>query len=604
MLFLILPEFNQIMTRASAKQKNQSLWSVKEPWNERERLARELNVPTLVTQLLYNRGIDNAPEARSFLKPNLGNLIDPEKLIGIKKAVGRIRKALSDKEKIVIYGDYDVDGVAGLSILWQCFMVAGHDVEFYVPHRLDEGYGLNIEAIRQLADKGAKLIITVDCGVSANQAADEAAALGVDLIITDHHKIEGEPAPAVAVVHPNLPGQDYENHNLCGAGAAFKLAWALAQEFSGKKKVSDEFRQFLISATSLAALGTVADVVPLTGENRIIASYGIQAIRNSANNGLKALLTAAGLDNAQLNSVDLAYKLAPRLNAAGRMGHARLAVELFTRSSPARAEEIANYLESQNRLRQKVEKEITEEALGQVKALGMDSDDTYGIVLAGENWHAGVIGIVASRIVDVYHRPTIIISIADDKGMGSCRSIKGFDIYKALQGCGEHLIKFGGHAMAAGLTVEPNKIADLRKAFDDYAGLLLTKDDVVKKMNIDAEVSINQLDLPALNAVGMLGPFGAGNPSVRLVARNLKLVGAPRRIGAKGDHLAMTVTDSANSNPQMRPGAMMRAVAFGMGKLEKKLIDADSFDLAFEPTINRFNGNETVEMMVKDIIIR
>ena len=273
---------------------------------------------------------------RWFLQPSMNNLIEPGRLSGMAAAVKRIREAMRDAEKIVLYGDYDVDGIAGVSILWQCLKLAGTEVEYYVPHRLDEGYGLNVEAIEELAGRGTKLIVTVDCGVTAQGPAARAAELGVDLIITDHHAIEGELPPAVSVVHPCLAGGDYPNEYLCGAGVAFKLAWGLAQEFSGAKKVSSEFREFLVSALGLAALATIADVVPLVGENRTIAQFGLSGLAGSSDKGIRALIRAAGLDGERLSSSDVGFRLGPRLNAAGRMGHARLAVELFTNSTEER----------------------------------------------------------------------------------------------------------------------------------------------------------------------------------------------------------------------------------------------------------------------------
>ncbi|MBN1436512.1 MAG: single-stranded-DNA-specific exonuclease RecJ [Sedimentisphaerales bacterium] len=583
------------------KQHQTRQWRVRPAWQGAGRLAREIGISPLVAQLLYNRGIDEPTVARQFLQPSLSDLADPAGFLGIDTAVQRIRHAIENDEKIVIYGDYDVDGIVGTSILWHCLRLAGKEVDFYVPHRIDEGYGLNVEAIGDLAQRGTNLIITVDCGVTAVEPARLAAEAGMDIIITDHHQIESELPQAVAVVHPNLPNQNYSNKNLCGAGVAFKLAWAIAQEFSGAKKVSDEFREFLISATALVALGTIADVVPLTGENRVLAKYGMQALAASEDKAIKALIAASGLTGAKLDSSDIGFRLAPRLNAAGRMGHARLAVELFTKSNENQAREIARYLEGQNQHRQRVEKTIAEEALEQVKALGMDDEKWSGLVLAGENWHGGVIGIVASRVVDRYHRPTIVISVQGDKAMGSCRSVPGVNMVEALQGCSEHLQGFGGHAMAAGLTLAPESIDNFRAAFNDYITNNSHADDLVPTLDIDAEVTLADLTLPAVQMINKLGPFGAGNPQARLVARNLRLVGQPRRMGKKNEHLQFNVAAPNDPDAQLRPGGILRVVAFSKAKTwEKKLIQAQSIDLAFEPLINRFNGNTTVELIAED----
>jgi len=592
------------MSKAAVKKTMEQVhWRVKPLWNDREEMASKLQAPNLVAQLLYNRGISELDQAKKFLQPSLKELIEPQHFTGIDSAVERISQALQTGEKIVLYGDYDVDGITGVAILWHCLKLAGVDVDYYVPHRIEEGYGLNPESIRQLADKGTQLIITVDCGISAHQCADLAADLGVDLIITDHHHFEDTLPQAVAVVHPDLPGEKYPNKSLCGAGVAFKLAWALARKFSGATKVKREFRDFLISATGLAALGTIADVVPLQGENRILARFGLEGLAVSEDIGIKALIGAAGLTGARLDSFDIGFKLAPRLNAAGRMGHARLAVELFTRAGAERAREIAQYLESQNRQRQKVEKDIAADAIGQVADLGMNDPQWRGIVTAGTQWHGGVIGIVASRIVDKFHRPTVVISLQDGKALGSCRSIAGFDIFRALHACRDLLLEYGGHSMAAGLSLEPEKIEAFRAAFNEYACQVLSGDDLQPTLEIDAEVSLSELNLKTVELIERLGPFGAGNPKIILVARDLRLVAPPRKIGSKGDHLQLTVAPRNDQQAHLTPGGVIRAVAFGKARWEKKLLDAESFDLAFQPVINHFNGNTTVEMIVKDLLL-
>ena len=401
-------------------------------------------------------------------------------------------------------------------------------------------------------------------------------------------------------MHPLLENQNYPNKNLCGAAVAFKLAWAIAQQLSGAKKVSPAFRDFLLNATSFAALGTIADVVPLLGENRALAKFGLQGLAHSQNIGIKAIIKAARLEGAKLDSTDIGFQLAPRLNAAGRMGHARLAAELFTGADENTADEIAKYLESQNNLRKKVEKDITAQAIEQLKSLKMDQPDCHGIVLAGENWHAGVIGIVASRIIDQFYRPTIIISIQQDKATGSCRSIEGFDITSALNACSKHLVRFGGHHMAAGITLELQNIENFRNAFCQYLKENLPPDQLIKKIHIDAEITIDQLTLDLLNTINKMAPFGRSNPTPLLMATNLKLIGPPRKMGKKSDHLQFTVAQKNDPDPISQPGRILRTVAFHKAKWEKKLLDADSFDLIFEPKINHFNGRTTVELIARD----
>ena len=586
---------------AGTKVNDAAAWRVKPAWAGREALARQLRVPALVAQLLHNRGVSELEQARRFLQPTLNDLIDPAELGGMADAIRRIRQAMAEGEKIVLYGDYDVDGIAGVAILWHCLRLAGVEAEYYVPHRLEEGYGVNEEAVRQLAGQGAKLIVTVDCGVGALASAALARELGVDMVVTDHHRLSG-PLPEVsAVVHPDLPGSSYGNKDLCGAGVAFKLAWGLAQSLSQSQRVGSDFREFLVSATGLAALGTVADVSSLTGENRSLAYHGLAGLAASTNVGIQALIEAAGLGGAKLDSFDIGFKLAPRLNAAGRMGHARLAVELFTRSGPARAQEIASYLENQNRQRQQVEKELTGVALDQVGALGMDKKAWRGIVVAGENWHGGVIGIVASRLVDRYYRPTVVISVQGDEAMGSCRSIEGFDICAALGACGEHLSSYGGHAMAAGLRLETGRIEPFREAFNREAQARLGQEALGRWLEVDAEVELTELSLPTVEMIERLGPFGSGNPKVHLAGRRLCLAGPCRRMGQRGDHLQLLVAGKDDATAHLRPGGVLRAVAFGKAKWEKVLADAECFDMVFQPVINRFKGNTTVEMIVEDL---
>ena len=487
-------------------------------------LAARLKTSPLIAQLLLTRGYSDPADCRRFIRPSLGDLHKPILLPGLAKAAERVAKAIRDGDKIVIYGDYDVDGITATAILWHAIKVLGGTVDFYIPHRIDEGYGLNAEAITQICDAGAKLILTVDCGVTAIEQAMVAAGRGVDLIITDHHEwheregdesgevgggdvgggevggrrdagatvlvtdalptapppylptaLLGPTAPlssphlpdCFALVHPRLPTADapYPNPVLCGAGVAFKLAWGIGMAVCGSEKVSDAFRAFLLDATALAALGTIADVVPLVGENRALAHFGLGGLKESKLVGLRALIASAGLTGQNLSSFDVGFKLAPRLNACGRMGHARLAVEMLTSADEAKAGEIAQYLEQQNRLRQVMERKIVAQAVEQVTERGFDKDDQCAIVLGHAEWHPGVIGIVASRIVERYHRPAVMVALNNGHGQGSGRSIAGFHLARALHACRQHLDAHGGHEMAAGLKVRTENFEAFRDAF-------------------------------------------------------------------------------------------------------------------------------------------
>ncbi len=580
---------------AKKKINRETIWHIKEKWQQRDSMASALGIAPFIAQLLFNRGVDNVDSGREFLSPKLNALHEPELMAGTKTAVARIREALENDEKVVIYGDYDVDGTTGTAILWHCLKLAGKEVDFYVPHRIDEGYGLHSDAVKQLSEDGYSLMITVDCAITAVEPVKLAKSLGMDVIITDHHTPPAELPPATAIVHPNLPGESYPNPDLCGSGVAYKLAWAIAKQFSGGQKVLPRFREFLLAATSLAALGTIGDVVPLVGENRALTTWGINGLLNSQNPGIRALMEKAGLDK-NLTSRDVAFLLAPRLNAAGRLGHARLAIELFTTESETKAQQIANYLDQQNKDRQKIEKKIVEDACTKINAAGWNKNEWKVLVIDEENWHSGVVGIVAGRILDKYHKPTIVLT-ANEKGYyhGSARSIDGFNIYNALDACKEHLIEFGGHAKAAGMKVAPEKIHDFRLALNQYASEHLNEEDIKKIINIDTETKLHELTYNAINNLSRLEPIGEGNPRVILAARGLQLVGPPRKMGKAGEHLSMLVKDPTRDN------LTMRAVAFKMADLEKTLIDAQTIDIAFSPKLNHFNGNTTVEMMVEDI---
>ncbi len=557
-------------------------------------LAQSLKISPLVAQVLINRGITETTEGNVFLHPKLTELIRPDQMPGIEPAVRRIRQAIDSKEKITIYGDYDVDGITGVSILWELLTLLGAEVDFYIPHRVDEGYGLNIDAVRSLAEAGTGLVVTVDCGITACAAADIAKELGMDLIITDHHRPEATLPEAVALVHPIL-NESYPNQDSAGAMVAYKLAWAIADEFSHGPRLDPKLRDFMLNATSLAAMGTVADVVDLRGENRILTSFGLQALPESKLCGLQALIATAGLTGKGLDSYSIGFRLAPMLNAAGRMGHARLAVELMTSTSEMRAMQIAEYLKNQNTQRQQCERKIVKQACQMVVEKGLNHPDRRSIVLASEGWHSGVIGIVASRLVDKFYRPAIVINISPGEGgtgQGSARSIPGFCLLSAIKACSSHLTSFGGHAMAAGLKIEPDKIDGFTADFEAYATDNLHETDVVAKLHIDALAPLQQFSREAVGQLEMLGPFGQGNPKPVFATKGVRLASAPRRVGAKSDHLQFAITDNTGS---------IRCVGFRMGHLEKKMLEKDCFDVAYEAQINHYNGNTNVEFIAVDI---
>jgi single-stranded-DNA-specific exonuclease len=565
-------------------------WIVSSPWENRDAAAARWQVPPIVAQIMFNRGIEMHDDPADFLVPQLRNLIPPEKLAGASEAAAQIVQAVRSNKKIVLYGDYDVDGMTGVAILWHVLTLAGANVAFYIPHRIEEGYGLNCDALRSLLTDGAEVIISVDCGVTAVDAAKLVAGAGATLIITDHHQF-GQPLPSETIlVHPALD-EAYGNPHLCGAGVAFKLAWAVAKELCNADKVSEPYRTFLRDALALAALGTIADIVPLTGENRIIARHGLALVTTTPFVGLQALLETSGLVGGKLSAYDVGFKLGPRLNAVGRMGHARLGVELLTRADANRAREIALYLDDQNRTRRATERKITTQAREIIEQKSMGGDAQRAIVLAHEGWHAGVIGIVASRIVGLFHRPTVLISLDGDEGQGSARSITGFDLAASLTQCSDLLLAHGGHPMAAGLKIRTDKVDEFAGRFIEIANKTLTARDMCETLRIDAEVPLGELDVPTAEALEGLGPFGVGNPKPRLSTDWVELAAEPRCVGQGGNHLQATLSDGRS---------VLKAIGFGKGDVIDELKLHRRCKVAFQPLINDYNGRRTVEMQALD----
>jgi single-stranded-DNA-specific exonuclease len=575
-------------------------WKIDSPNIAAADLAQRLKISPIVAQILLSRGISDFENAQAFLRPSLLALADPNLLPGLTDAAQRIAGAIRDREKIVIYGDYDVDGITATSILWHAITLLGGVVDTYIPHRIDEGYGLNAEALGQIIDGGAKLIVTVDCGITAIEPARIARQRGVDLIITDHHHWHGDPPmlpDCRGIVHPRLarngagPDQAYPNPHLCGAGVAFKLAWGIGQAIGGAVRVSESFRGFLLEATALAALGTIADVVPLVGENRVLAHFGLSGLTHSKLTGIRALIESAALTGKSLDTYDVGFLLAPRLNACGRLGHAALAVEMLTTAGEARAREIAAYLESQNRARQTVEKQILEQALAQIESNGWGGDGSRALVLAAEGWHAGVIGIVASRIVDRYCRPTVMIALCNGQGQGSARSIAGFHLAHAMESCGQYLLAYGGHEMAAGLKIETGRVDDFRQAFCRVADSLVTDEMLVPQLRVECSADLPEITETLVSDLQRLGPFGHGNRKPTLCLDHAIVAGSPRRVGKTGDHLQLMVKQKRQT---------IRCIAFGAGDMMDKLTSGASIRLAVEPCINEFNGRRSVELHVKD----
>ena len=576
-------------------------WRLVEPV-EVDRLARALRVDPLVAQLLASRGVDDADAARVFLDPKLTHLHDPAKLAGCARAAERLVEAVRGGEPIAIYGDYDVDGVTATAILFHIIRAAdpNADVRRYVPHRIDEGYGLNPDAVAQLADEGARVIISVDCGITAVGPAAIAKEHGVDLIITDHHEpnADGSMPDAYATVHPALDceatGEPYPWRDLCGAGVAYKIAWQFARTWCGSDRVTEKFRDTLIDLLSLAALGTVADVVPLVDENRAITIFGLRRIKQTPLVGLNALIDASRLRDEKIDSYHVGFVLGPRLNACGRMGHAKEAVDLLTDAPPPEAEAIAETLTGINDERRATERKIFEQAVALVDSNGYDSDECRAIVLGDDDWHPGVVGIVCSRLVEKFGRPTVLVNTSGDQAGGSARSIDGFSIVDAFTACAEHLDRYGGHAMAAGLKLPTKNLDAFRDAMIAYAAQLLEPEDLVPLLNIDAEVGLDAITVGVGEQLERLAPFGRSNPAPVVLIRNANLKQAATTMGKEARHLCMNIEQD---------GRWLRCIAWNMGELAAKLPAGTRIDLAGQLKLNRYRGRVSVEMVIDDLRI-
>lgn len=549
--------------------------------------------------MLGARGISDP----DFLAPSLNHLHDPSLLPGIDRAAERILAALQRHERVVVYADYDVDGVSAAAILWHTIRAIDPDaqVSTYLPHRLEEGYGLNSEAIAKLCETN-DLIISVDCGVTAVEPAKIARDRKIDLIITDHHTPPTDKSrlpDAFSIVHPAIPGQSpYPFPDLCGAGVAFKLAWRLATLHGQSEKAPPPFRRLLVELLALAAMGVIADVVSLRGENRVIARFGLEQIRRSALVGVQALRDESGIGEDSIDAADIGFRLAPRLNAIGRLGHAREALELLTTADAARAGEIARSLTEWNDERRKTESLITRQAETRAIEAGMTSGEHRAIVLSDPSWHRGVVGICCSRLVGKFHRPTILLQRDGDLCHGSARSIDGFDLHEALCACSEHLESFGGHAMAAGMRLRFDRLEAFTSAFVAHANNKLVPQDLTRRVFIDAECEPGALSLAAAEDLGRLAPFGRENNKPLLLIRGARVAAAPRMLGSTGKHLTFDIEGS-------RPALRIKCWNWTGTLAEAGILirPGNTYDLLVTPEINSWNGRRSVEASLEDLRI-
>ena len=567
----------------------QHRWIIQEPSPELvSQLASALGCHPIIATLLANRGITNDKQARAFIHPSLHDLEPPDGLRGIQKAVKRIYQAIISDEKILVFGDYDVDGVTSTAILYEFLSNAGADVFCYIPHRITEGYSLQVRHIDDLAiSKGVRLIVTADCGSSSHEAIQAAHKAGIDVIVTDHHEIPELPANALATINPKRSDCPSGLDTLAGVGVAFYLLVALRKYLRENDFWNDRPEPNLKSLCDLVALGTVADMVPLKGANRIITHHGLRVIKNGFRPGLNALINASGLNGKSLDTDTLAFYIAPRINAAGRMDHASLALNLLTQPSIKDATPIAREMQDLNVARQKTERAIFKEIQTQIDNQ-VNAADEQALVLAQADWHPGVLGIVASRLVRKYHRPTVLITIDGDVGYGSGRSIPGLNLFKALESCKSYLLRFGGHAMAAGLRIQTDRIPAFRDALDAAVRAQSTDVDLTPVIKIDAEIDFGAINATLLDAIESLQPFGTENPKPLFMARKVN-VRSSQIVGSA--HRRMVLSQASTANP-----STFEAIQFN---IDPHKVLPDYFDrIAFELQWNRWNGKSKPQLVI------
>ena len=567
-----------------------------------EKLSRELNVPPLLGRLLTQRGIQHPDEARKFLDAPLAGLHDPFLMKGMEEAVTHLLEPIRNRRPIGVYGDYDVDGISATALMCRFLSQVGVRVPYYIPNRLDEGYGLHRKGLEKLKEAGCDTVVTVDCGISAHAAAKEAEQMGVRLVITDHHRPPDELPPALAVLNPRQTGCEYPFRGLSGVGVAFKLITAIRRRLheAGFGAPLPNLKQHL----DLVALGTVADVVPLRDENHVFVRHGLEILsppevaeggfetldRRKA--GIRALQAAANLKTGTLNVGHISFTLAPRLNAAGRVGEASLGVELLTADDESEARSRAEVLEEWNRQRQNLQQQAWEEAMAMMESAGTDARGE-AIVLASDKWHPGVVGIVAAKLTEEYHQPSVLIHLKDGMGKGSVRSAMGLHVYEALERCSDFLIQFGGHKGAAGLRVAEEKIDAFKGRFREVVCGMKKSGVDERELLLDARVDFSEMDAPLLEQLEEMAPFGEENPRPVFCTSHFEVAGSPGAVGRKGEHLKLNLRHFREER---------EAIGFGMGALLKEPERLrGKLDVAFSPGMNRWRGNTKVQLELRAI---
>jgi single-stranded-DNA-specific exonuclease len=548
------------------------------------RLQEELHLPEPLCRLLAARGLADIDGAKVYLRPRLDQLHDPCLMLDLDRAVERLGRAIDNGEKILIHGDYDVDGMCSTTLMTRTLRMLGASVVPFIPRRIEDGYDLGAAGVDAALRAGVGVVVTCDCGTSAHEPVRALQSAGIDVIISDHHLPSGGQLPAAfAILNPKRPGCTSPDRDLAAVGVAFKLALALVRKRGGNENS-------VYGMLDLVALATIADIAPLRGENRVLARYGLKMLNETQNVGLRALIRASGLADRAITAGRVGFILAPRLNAVGRLGHAIRGVELLLSTDEHRANALARDFEELNERRQEVDRATLVRARELMS--GFDLDETYGIVLAEEGWHPGVIGIVASRIVEEFGRPTVLIALEGDAGKGSGRSISAFDLHAGLSACRDLLLRFGGHRSAAGVTIARDQLPAFAERFNAIAKERLTPEDLVPELRADLEVSLGELTLPLEALLRHVEPCGIGNPSPVLVARNVTVAAAPRVVGREHEHLKLWLSDAS--------GAHIEALGWGMAKRATEVELGATIDVAFRLESDEWNGEKRLQARLAD----
>jgi len=560
-------------------------WTLKSEINPQitSKLAQELGVENTIAKLLVNRGIETFEQAKDFFRPNLNKLHNPYLMKDMDLAVTRIEKAILEGENILIYGDYDVDGTTSVSLVSSYLKTIHPTVATYIPDRYNEGYGISFQGIDYAEDNAVTLIIALDCGIKAIDKVTYAKEKGIDFIICDHHRPGDEIPNAVAVLDPKRSDCDYPYKELCGCGVGFKLIQALASE---RNQTIDDLVEYL----DLVATAIAADIVPITGENRILAYFGLQVINQNPRTGIKAMIKQVKKE--KFTITDVVFIIAPRINAAGRIKHGNYAVELLTEMDFETAQKFASEIEKNNTDRKELDKTITNEALQQIT--DNNEEQTFSTVVYAENWHKGVIGIVASRLIETYYKPTLVFTKSGDKLAASARSVKGFDVYNALEQCSEFIEQFGGHKYAAGLTLEPSNYENFKNKFEEVVKQTLPKELRTHEISIDAEINLNEITPKFFRILNQLEPFGPQNMKPVFTANGLRDNGYGKKVGVDETHLKLNVFQGSDQKTY-------NAIGFSLAKKQRITQKGNSFKAVFNIDENHWNGNTSLQLLLKDI---